>query len=690
MRARWIRCFLGSIVLIKDEGNPTAEVVDGQQRLTTLTLLLAAIRSLADDDTAKEITPLLYERGSSIRGTHERFRLTLRERDAEFFQDYVQREDGFTLLLQLTDELPDSQNNIRSNAVLYSKQLKERPATLRIRLAQFIVTRCYLVTVATPDLDSAYRIFSVLNSRGLDLAPTDILKAEIIGQVATSQRSTYTQRWEEAEEDLGRESFNDLFGHIRMVFRQAKPQGTLIKEFKDHVPIEEPRKFIDDLLLPMAKAFEEITDAEYQSTLNAGEVNDRLKWLTRLEFSDWIPPALAFMHKYRQHPDSVRDFFVDLERLSYAMLVMKWGINERIDRFSKLTGWVMSGKPPTAKESPIQLTPHEQYIAYAALDGPLYASHSSRAKSTILLRLDSLLSGGGATYDYPTVTIEHVLPQNPIQNSKWMEWFPDEKDRLIWVHRLGNLALLTRKKNSSASNYDFDAKKRAYFSRGGVSPFVLTTQVLEKTSWTPDEVRDRHKQLVETFEKHWRLQEREVPPAELTNKLLAVTEPDTSPESAEEGRQREKVRTAREQILLNFWARLIDRSRAITPLFANRSAQDAPWISAALGKSGFWLSLSLTKECASVECCIRPSKDASENKEAFQALLAQKEKIERTFGAKLDWREMPDKKTSRISISTEGGWLTPQDEWPRLQDQMIDAVVRLEKAVREPISELRL
>jgi len=441
--------------------------------------------------------------------------------------------------------------------------------------------------------------------------------------------------------------------------------------------------------LPMAKAFQEVTGAEYQSTQNASQVNDKLKWLAHLEFSDWIPPALAFMQRYRQKIELVNDFFAELERLSYAMLVMKWGINERIDRFSKLTGWIMSGESPTAKESPIQLTPHEQYIAYAALDGPLYTSHSARAKSTILLRLDSLLSGGGATYDYPTVTIEHVLPQNPLPTSKWMEWFPDEKDRLIWVHRLGNLALLTRKKNSSASNYDFDTKKRAYFSKGGVSPFVLTTQVLEKNSWGPNEVRERHKQLLEAFEKHWRLQEREVPPAELTTKLLAVTEPDAPALSAEDGLQREKARTAREQILLNFWAHLIERSRATTPLFANRSAPDGPWISAALGKTGFWLSLSLTKEWACVECNIRPSKEADKNKEAFQALLAQKEEIERVFGAPLDWEELPDKISSRISVSIDGGWLTPQEKWPRLQDQMIDAVVRLERALREPISDLR-
>ena len=109
-----------------------------------------------------------------------------------------------------------------------------------------------------------------------------------------------------------------------------------------------------------------------------------------------------------------------------------------------------------------------------------------------------------------------------------------------------------------------------------------------------------------------------------------------------------------------------------------------------MGKTGFWLSLSLTKEFACVECSIRPSKELNKNKEAFQALLAQREEIERAFGAQLDWEELPDKKVSRISVSIDGGWLTPQDEWPRLQDKMIDAVVRLEKALREPIAELRI
>jgi len=87
--------FLGSMVLIKSETQPKADVVDGQQRLTTLTLLLSALRANLPREQASDITQLIYEKGSQILGTQDRFRLSLRSRDQDFFQRYVQREDGF-------------------------------------------------------------------------------------------------------------------------------------------------------------------------------------------------------------------------------------------------------------------------------------------------------------------------------------------------------------------------------------------------------------------------------------------------------------------------------------------------------------------------------------------------------------------------------------------------------------------
>lgn len=503
--------FLGSVVLIKQEGVPNADVVDGQQRLTTLTILLAAIRARAH---APELTKLIYEKGSIILGTTDRPRLTLRERDRDFFQTYVQSDGGIGSLPNLNGDLSDSQKNIRDNAMLYVDRLGMLAEKDVLRLAQFTATRCFLVVVATPDIDSAYRIFSVLNSRGLDLAPTDILKAEIIGAIPVALRDKYTQRWEAVEEELGREAFTDLFGHIRMVYRRLKPKGTLIREFKEHVTAGRmPAAFIDDVLVPMAKAYEQIASSSYESTANADAVNEHLRWLNRLEFTDWVPPALAFVVGRSNDHAAMEEFFRDLERLAYGLLIRKVNINHRIERFSNLTGAVLNGSDLGIENSPLQLTPGEQLEIYDRLNGNFYATFAARTRTTILERLDTLLSGGGAQYDYQTTTVEHVLPQTCPDGSEWLTWFPDPDVRRGMVHRLGNLVLLTRKKNSAASNYEFSKKKDLYFSKNGISPFVLTTQVLKEKSWTPATVEKRQKELVEKLETNWRLEGRSGEPA---------------------------------------------------------------------------------------------------------------------------------------------------------------------------------
>lgn len=512
--------FLGSIVLIKREAVPEATVVDGQQRLTTLTLLLSAIRATITNQQVKAgITKRIYEQGDVVSATENHYRLSLRERDREFFRNYVQHEDGIEKLAALNDKLPDSQQRLRENAKLFLNQLAQMSDAAKQRLVQFIITRCYLVTVATPDLDSAYRIFGVLNSRGLDLSATDILKAEIIGNVGPDKRDEYTTKWEDLEDDIGRDAFGDLFGHIRMVYRKAKPQGTLLKEFREHVGPNDPVAFIDKVLEPMALAFQQITDAAYSSQHGAEKINERLHWLNKVEFKDWLPPALVFFSNHRNDPDAMLRFFGDLERLAYSMLVRRTGVNGRIERFSKLTFALEIGIDPFHEDSPLQLSPAEQFETYEALDGPIYEALWARARSVLMLRLDTLLSAGGAQYDYDTITVEHVLPQTPQPGSQWLSWFPQPQDRVTWVHRLGNLALLTRKKNSAASNFEFIKKKNAYFTNGGVSPFSITTQVIQYESWTPEVVAQRQAQLLGALERHWRLEGREDPKALLIKTL---------------------------------------------------------------------------------------------------------------------------------------------------------------------------
>ena len=206
--------FLGSIVLIKDPQKPEAAVVDGQQRLATITILLSVLRDLADAKIGPAIYKYICQTGDPIEGTADVFRLTLRERDADFFRETIQTE-GKSAALPDPRQFRDTRARIVENANFLRERLRELPEERRQRLTTFIAKRCYLVIVAASDQELAFRIFSVLNSRGLDLSPADILKADIIGGLPSDKHDDYTAIWEDLEDELGRERFAELFGHIR-------------------------------------------------------------------------------------------------------------------------------------------------------------------------------------------------------------------------------------------------------------------------------------------------------------------------------------------------------------------------------------------------------------------------------------------------------------------------------------------
>jgi hypothetical protein len=497
--------FLGSIVLIKSE-QPDAEVIDGQQRLTTLTILLAALRASLPTEHANDLTTYLYQKGSLIANISNRYRLTLRERDADFFKTYIQNEGGINKLKELNSaDLMDSQKLIQENAHLFLQRFQVIGEQCCIRLAQFIITQCFLVVVSTPDFDSAYRIFSVLNNRGLDLSLTDILKADIIGKLPEEQKVKYTKKWEDTEEDLGRELFKDLFSHIRMIKEKKKLNKSVLKDFQENIiPAAGSQQFIDEILDPYAKAFSEIQNLRYESVWRAEEINQLFKCLDKIDNFDWIPPAIFYLSRNRNNPDNLVRFFTDLDRLAAGLMIVRANINERIERYSRLLTAIEQDEDLFNSNSPLQFTPEESNNILKVLDSDLYLI--KKIRRYVLQRLDAALSEGEASYNFSNITVEHVLPQNPGANSEWMKWFPSQQECDQYVHRLGNLVLLSSAKNSLAQNYDFDVKKQKYFTtKTGVSPFALTTQVLREQEWTPEVIARRQKELINVLKNLWRL-----------------------------------------------------------------------------------------------------------------------------------------------------------------------------------------
>jgi hypothetical protein len=492
--------FLGSVVLIKSPDDAVADVVDGQQRLITLAILFGAIRDRlpkAKDDIAE----FLLEKGNEFRKTPDRYRLTPRQRDQDFFHRDIIGEAGLRVDIDPA-QLPDSQQNMWNNANEFRKRLIPMSDSEVAKFTSFIIKRCFLVIVTTSNFGAAYRIFSVLNNRGLDLQTTDILKADLIGDIAEGKRMAYTERWENIEQTLGRDAFLELFAHIRTIDRKAKPKTSILDDYKVLLTEWKPEAFIDERVGPYAKAFQVLRDAAHHASAGAEPVNTLLRALNLISNVDWLPPAMRIYQIHKSNAEQLARWLAGLERLAASMMIRGLYANARLERHAKVLSWLENGGDLEGEGSPFILDEEERKETRKVLNGSVYKLTAARP---LLLRLDQLLADEGSRYDHSIISIEHVLPQSPPAGSQWLEWFPDDKQRNDWTHRLGNLVLLSRRKNSRASNFEFKKKKDTYFRQGKVSSFVLTTDVINEEQWTPEILERRQARLLKVLADAWQL-----------------------------------------------------------------------------------------------------------------------------------------------------------------------------------------
>ncbi|MGY4099563.1 DUF262 domain-containing protein [Nocardia sp. R16R-3T] len=498
--------FLGSVVLVQ-QSEAQFDVIDGQQRLTTLSILFAVLRDLSSGRFSEDLSDLVMEPGNELRGIASKPRLTMRRQDRRFFEKYVQEPDNISTLIRLSDQTVESepQRAMRDNAAALHARLESWSDRRRKSLATLMSNRTFLVIVSTPDLGSAHRIFSVMNARGLDLAPTDIFKSDVIGVL--DENSGYAEQWEYVEESLGSDGFTELFQDIRTIVNGKRAQRELLKEFPDQVlgPYLQSGRaaaFVDELLLPYSKAFERTLARDFGPGAEWQPINNWLKRLSMLDNKDWRPPALWAIKDHGDDAAFLTAFFRKLERLAADSLLRGEYTTPRVLRYLRLLGELRGGAGLDAPS--FQLGDEEKRIARETLDGEIYRK-TDRARY-VLLRLDEILANDpGATYSHSIISIEHVLPQNPKQDSHWVKDFTPEQ-REYWTHRLGNLLLLNRRKNSQARNYDFAAKKAKYFTTStGSAVFALTTQVLGYNEWTPAVVKMRQQELTDLLVREWEL-----------------------------------------------------------------------------------------------------------------------------------------------------------------------------------------
>ena len=498
--------FLGSIVLVKEPGKPEARIVDGQQRLTTLTILLSVIRDLTSDSDQKNlIGTYIKQKANPLEELPERLRLQLRHADQFSFARWIQTE-GATLELPLSEGLEGSKARIVENAKHFHAELSKLKPSDRDSLIKYILNNCYLVVVRVPSDSAARRIFTVLNARGLDLIATDILKANLLDrarQQAQHLETELSNRWEEIETDLGRERFIDLFTHIRMVYQREKPRSALEDGFAEFVPPFKgnPTIFVQNTLEPYSNSLSILHDNNDIVRQFGPRTAALVRSLSRLDNKDWEPPILLFIKQYLDGKQiDIESFVANLETLAYYLFVTRSDVNARMLRYGSVMDEIDPREGKIVRNTGLELSKDEKFSFFDALNEPIYLK--TRVVKPLLLRLDLALSDGSALYNYPTISVEHVMPRTIVEGTEWYSTFLEE-DHSYWLHRLANLVLLSHRKNVKASNLDFERKKSEYFLKNDACPFLLTQQISEVGNWNQGLLKARQVDLIRSLARDW-------------------------------------------------------------------------------------------------------------------------------------------------------------------------------------------
>lgn len=502
--------FLGSLVLKKIEGSsyPEYQVLDGQQRLTTFFIMMAVLRDIIEDASTKDtIHRKIYQERNKLENIPARMRITYKIRDKveDFINDFIVEREG-TLKVEELRNYIDSDNvslSNMANGILFLRDFfEEKQEEIDLEeFTGFIFNKAIFIYVSTDNTEDAFRMFTILNDRGIPLTSADILKSQNIGVLTTEKEiHKYAKTWEEIEGKHG-ENFDRFLQFVRTILVKEKARANLLEEFNEKIyNVKLPGK----VKLEMGKDTFELIDKynsiyediiELQDTSLSNEYKNLIT-VMKIGFrsEDWIPPLMYYCYKFGT--DRIDEFLRKLEYKFTGNWVCGVTPTLRLDAMNN----ILKAIDNTDRDNIDKLINNENLFEVDEdefrknIEGNIYKKQYARY---LLLKLEYLMSDNTVHLSgYNYITVEHVLPQNPSDDSQWKKDFTDE-EREYWTNKLANLVLISKRKNSALGNLDFEEKKKVYLSKR-IDAFNGNKVFIEQNlEWTPKVLEKRQQELVD-------------------------------------------------------------------------------------------------------------------------------------------------------------------------------------------------
>lgn len=490
------RYFLGSIVAY-DNGRDEQEIIDGQQRITTLLLLLRALYSklqtseeTSAQNLAREIAPCIWE-VDDISGEIDYDKMLIESR--------VINNDGNQLLSSiLKNGTADhkAKDNYSKNYNLLVKlldQFSQEDPMMIYKFTNSILRQTIVLPITADSQDTALTIFQTLNNRGLPLSDADIFKAKIYGGLSDQSKKQFIENWQQLEsdiQDVDGESMQKLFNYYSYFVRAIHHEvNTSTKGVRDYFTKTHPDELNENILPKLAKiatlieVIFGVAEPDSEPWASNIEIRQILDCLSSYPNEFWKYPVIVYYLQNHDKKSFERDFLLFLRKLCVELLASY--IN-----YPSVVG-VKSGILNLDADIIEYGSAPKFALKNSGRDGieeKLYAPHSRMVKMILKLlaysEQDKMLPSHWE--------IEHIFPQK-WQNNYFIN--DNEADIKAKIEHIGNKLPFEKRLNILAGNGYF-AKKKIEYAKSNIQ-IVKDISIRSSDDWSMDDIVRRDKEVAD-------------------------------------------------------------------------------------------------------------------------------------------------------------------------------------------------
>lgn len=482
--------FIGSIVTMPTasvpEGVSKYLLIDGQQRLTTIFILLALLRDKANEQGNSELADEIQQTMlvNPFKKGNDNYKLLPTQVDRSAFQALIQNKP-FT---------EDSQ--IFRCYKHFEKKVDQVDIII---LNKVLTSRFSVVSIVLDYDDNPHLVFESLNAKGRQLTQADLIRNYFFMRIhVDDQEDMYSKYWQPMQNGLG-DDLTECIRHYMMRGGSIVKQGEVYFTLKDRVATKDALKSLSEIAL-FAGYYQKLIDPLTETDTRLRKALFRLN---RLEVTTTYPFLLNCYHDYTLGHLSANDF-LEVLRIIENFVVRRYVCNVPTSHYNKMFPFLYSWAKDQANfidgvraELQRREYPKDSLFRSRLIEAKLYGPGEKSIKTKLILETLEEHYNHKESPSFDSLTIEHVLPQT--MTEWWKQHLGEEwqADHELYVHTLGNLTLTGY--NSEMSNETFFKKQQQLIS----SHLEINKHFHSLSKWDREEIEKRSKRMADIALMFW-------------------------------------------------------------------------------------------------------------------------------------------------------------------------------------------